>query len=166
MGLAGCTFVTPQTTTKHYDASDGVTGTVGDVKVLNALAITGGDDVEGANLVFSAVNSSDDDVDLTVQFEASGSKDDVTAELAPGLTKIGSGDEGQFLLEGADAVPGALLKVYFQYGDEPGKELLVPVLDSSWAEYADLVPTAPPTPTTKPAPLPTAPATDPPATDG
>jgi hypothetical protein len=44
------------------------------------------------------------------------------------------------LLEGIDAEVGGLLPLYFQYGDAEGVEKLVPVLDSSLPEYADLAP--------------------------
>ena len=42
VGTAGCGFIAPQATTKHYDASDGVSGNVGQIDVRNAFIVTDG----------------------------------------------------------------------------------------------------------------------------
>ena len=51
------------------------------------------------------------------------------------------------LLPGLDTPPGALVKIYFQYGDESGKQIDVPVLDTALEEYDGLLPSPMPTPT-------------------
>src|ERR1700710_1284550 len=56
-GTAGCGFVAPQATTKHYDASDGVGGTVGQIDVRNAMIITDASDGTVGNLVVTLVNN-------------------------------------------------------------------------------------------------------------
>jgi len=157
IALTGCNFFTPQQTLVPYEPSDGVSAEVGDVHVLNALVIS--DDGVSGNLLFSALNSSSDDVDLTVQYESDGEKVTLDVDVAGGATTtFGFGEGGQLFLAGIDTVPGGLLPVYFQYGDEQGRQLLVPVLDGQLNGYGDLLPTATPTPTpvaTDPAATPT-----------
>jgi hypothetical protein len=159
MTLAGCNFFTPQSTLVPYDPSDGVSAQVGDVHVLNALIVSE-DGVDG-NLLFSALNSGSDDVDLTLQFESNGEKVTLDVDVAAGTTGVfGFGESGQLFLAGIDTQPGGLLPVYFQYGDEQGRQLLVPVLDGELEQYQGLLPTPTPTPTptetATPTPTPTA----------
>jgi hypothetical protein len=146
--LAGCNFVTPIATLNPYDPSDGVSTRIGDVDVLNALVIS--EDGESGNLVLSAVNTSDADVTLLVQYESDGDRVDHEIEIdAHGRTDVGGfNDSEQLFLTGIDTAPGGLLSIYFQYGDEQGKQLGVPVLDASLPQYGDLTPETPtPTPT-------------------
>jgi hypothetical protein len=163
VALAGCNFITPQATLVPYDSSDGVSASIGDVDVLNALVLS--DDGMDGNLVFSALNSSSDDVELSVQFESEGDKVTLDVDIeAQSTGQFGFGDHGQLFLPGIDTRPGGLLPVYFQYGDEQGRQLLVPVLDGALEQYAPLLPTPTPTPTETPIPIETGAATDPAAT--
>jgi len=143
LGVAACA---PIASLKPYDASDGVSTTVGQVKVLNALVLTkSGKD---GNLLFSAYNPTDGPVDLNVQYGEGGDRTTVVATLKPdATTDFGYGKKGQFLLPGLGAKPGSLAHVYFQYGNEEGSELTVPVLDGSLPQYQNLLPTPTPTPT-------------------
>ncbi len=137
----------PVTSLKPYDPSDGVSTTVGEVKVLNALVIT----KAGAtgNLLFSAYNNSSELVQLNVQYDVKGVKHTRTATLLPDTTSdFGYGSAGQFLMPGLDTRAGALVKIYFQYGSQPGQQIDVPVLDGQLAPYSTLLPT--PTPTATP----------------
>jgi hypothetical protein len=149
IALAGCNFLTPQATLKPYDPSDGVSVSVGDVDVLNALILS--EDGVSGNLVFSALNTGSKDVDLTVQYESNGEKVDLEIPLDAGATTdLGFGDEGQLFLADIDTQPGGLLAVYFQYGDAQGRQLLVPVLDGALEQYSPYLPTPTPTPTPDP----------------
>ena len=155
--LAGCNFVTPQATLQHYDPSDGVSTVVGDVHILNALVLS--EDGENGNLLFSAVNDSGDTVELTAQYASDGDKTDLSFEV-PASTNaaFGFGDGGQVYLESIDAKPGSLVAIYFHYGSEEGRELLVPVLDGSLEQYQPYLPVTPtpvPTETGAPTPNPT-----------
>jgi hypothetical protein len=146
--LAGCNFITPQATLKPYDASDGVSGKVGDIDLLNAFVIS--EDGVNGNLVLTALNHGGKSVTLAIQYESDGEKVDLTVKVAGnGSTDLGGfNDSEQLYLSGIDTIPGGLLPVYFQYGDEPGHQLMVPVLDASLEQYGDLVPQTPtPTPT-------------------
>lgn len=146
MGLAGCSlFASPQTQFP-YDPSDGVRVTVGDVRLLNIIVFT--EDGEDGNLVATAVNTSDSDIDLRLQYVSGGDKVDVEVTVPGGESVgFGSGENGQLFLPEIDAKPGDLLQIYVQYGDVPGKQVDVPVLDASLPEYDGLLPTPTPTPT-------------------
>ena len=152
--LTGCSLFAVHQTLHPYDASDGVSVTVGDVRLLNVLVFT--EDGEDGNLTAAAVNSGDEDVDLVLQYESDGEKVDVEVEVpARSTVRLGMGDDGQLFLPGIETPAGALLKVYVQYGSTPGKQIEVPVLDTRLEEYDGLLPTPMPTPTESATPEPT-----------
>ena len=144
LGASGCSMLTYQATTEHYDASDGVSLDVGDLDLRNVLVVS--EDGEDGNLIMTVVNNGDDDVELGVQF-GEGGGDVQTIEIEAGNT-VAFGVEAAeseeqlepLLLEGIDTQPGALLTMYFQYGDAEGIDKQVPVLDARLPEYADLAP--------------------------
>lgn len=143
LGVAACA---PIASLKHYDPSDGVSAAVGQIKVLNALVLTksGAD----GNLLFSAYNPTDESIQLNVQYGDDGDRTTLHASLKPDATShFGWGKNGQFLLAGLGVESGSLAHIYFQYGDEEGRELTVPVLDGAISQYQDLLPTPTPTPT-------------------
>jgi hypothetical protein len=149
VALAGCNFFTPQSTLVPYDSSDGVSTTVGDVHILNAVVLS--EDGVNGNLVFSALNSGTDAVELAVQYESGGEKVTVDVPVDAGTTgEFGFGEGGQLFLADIDTQPGGLLPIYFQYGDAQGRQLLVPVLDGALEQYAPFLPTPTPTPTPQP----------------
>lgn len=151
VGVAACA---PIATLKPYDASDGVSTTVGQVKVLNALVLTKSGST--GNLLFSAYNPTDSQIELNVQYGDAGHRTTVQATLKPDTTtNFGYGKHGQFLLSGLDTKPGSLTQIYFQYGDEEGSQLTIPVLDGSLPQYQNLLPTPTPTPTPTPSLTPT-----------
>ena len=50
-------------------------------------------------------------------------------------------DDTQIIILNPGVKVGGLLPVYFQYGDNEGKQLLVPVMNAdNHPEYADLLP--------------------------
>ena len=138
LGTSACNFVAPQATSDMYEPSDGTATTVGDVKVANALLISA--DGEEANLVANFINTSDSRVRVTLQYKSGSQKVDETITVGAGQVKQVGGDGIEVVLQDIDAKPGDLFPVYLQYGDAEGKQLLVPVLDGTQAEYADLLP--------------------------
>lgn len=139
MTATGCTFGAEIATQKDYDPSDGVGTEVGELLVRNALLI--GDDPETLNLVMTVVNSGDSDKRLSVQWNAGGER--VSEEVfvsADGRTAFGSADQAQILITASTDLIGGLVPIFFSYGNAPGVELLVPVLDGSLPEYELLVP--------------------------
>ncbi|WP_382303874.1 hypothetical protein [Herbiconiux sp. UC225_62] len=150
-GTAGCAFITPQATKNIVETSDGVNGTVGDVHVRNATLIS--EDGSLASMLVSFVNVGDKSQKLTVQYEDGETGERVSEQVTvPGegvITSFG-GDDGEQILLNNVSKPGSLFPVYFQYGDVEGKQLLVPVLNTSLPEYSGLAPTPTPTPTVTP----------------
>lgn len=141
-GTAGCGFIAPQATTKHYDASDGVSGTVGQIDVRNALIVTSDTSNKTGNLVVTLVNNDSTSHDVTI---SAGDQNDAKVTVKPGEVKqVGAtphkDSASNVFLTNFTAQPGSLYPVYFQYGDETGVQLKVPVLDGGLEEYKDLVP--------------------------
>lgn len=160
VGTAGCAFITPQATTKIVEAANGVNGKVGTVDIRNATLIS--DDGENASLLVTFSNSARESRALTLQYEADGTKSEMTIPVAGnGNTSFGADAESQVVLRGIDAKAGSLFPIYFQYGDAEGKQLLVPILTTEFEEYTGLAPT--PLPTVTPTPVP---STTPPPADG
>lgn len=138
LGTSACNFVAPQATLEVYDASDGTSANVGDLRVLNAMLIT--ETGDEANLVASVVNQSGDRVRLKLQYESGSEKVDKRITVGAGeVQDLGPSGLG-ISLEEIDAKPGDLFPVYLQYGDVEGEQLLVPVLDGTLPQYADLLP--------------------------
>lgn len=138
LGTSACNLVAPQATTNNYDPSDGVSGRTGDLKIRNAMIIVGENGTDG-NLV-AAVTNGGDAQSLSIQF-GEGEDETVTAAIPEQSTvSFGTAEDDPILLEGIDAEAGSLVEVFFQYGNETGVEILVPVLDGALEEYSDLVP--------------------------
>ena len=144
--LAGCSLWMEPETQVPYDPSDGTNANIGELQLRNVLVVSE-DGVDG-NLVMTIVNMGDNDVEVALQYETDGKKHDLTIEV-PGdaSTQFGSGDAGQLLLEDIGTLPGGLLDLYMQYGDVPGKQLQVPVVNGTKPPYEGLLPTPTPTPT-------------------
>lgn len=138
--LTGCTFGATQSTLQPYDPSDGIGTNVGDVQIRNALLIS--DDGEVATLSVNLINSGAQNVALQVSWESDTGRTSENVSLDAGSTLSLGTPTNPLTLSGIDAAPGSLFPVYFQYGDIPGSEIRVPVLDGSLPEYADLVPTS------------------------
>lgn len=150
-GTAGCAFITPQATTEIVETSDGVNADIGSVAIRNATLIS--EDGELASLLVSFVNTGEGAQQLLVQYEdeITGKRVNQKVFIDEGTTSFGAKGTEQILLKNVTA-PGSLFPVYFQYGDEPGKQIMVPVLNTSLPEYDGLAPTPTPTATLFPAP--------------
>lgn len=142
LGATGCSLIAPQGTTVPYAPSDGVDVNVAEgVDVRNILLIedeTG----ENLNVVFTAMNRTGQEQDLSVKFVAEGGNS-ATAEFAlpAGTTAFGN-PEGEFapVLVTIDGVAaGATVPAYFQAAGAPEAEHNVPVLDGTLLEYQDYV---------------------------
>lgn len=155
LGSTGCAFFVPQATQLPYEPSDGVSTTVGDIKVRNAMAIT--EDGTDVNLVMVVVNSGTKAQSVRFEYnfgdDAEGTAGVDHVDIAPGETiSFGNGEDATHLvLDDADVALGSLMPVFVQYGNETGKQMLVPVLDNTLPGYSDLVPTITPLATPTPA---------------
>jgi hypothetical protein len=143
-GTAGCGFIAPQATTKHYDASDGVGGSVGSIDIRDAMIITDAKNGTVGNLVLTLVNTGSTSEQVAIS-AGDGSSSAAHVTVGPGqITQLGQNPEDggrhNVLIPEFSTKPGGLYKVYFQYGDQTGVNLTVPVLDGRLPEYSNLVP--------------------------
>jgi hypothetical protein len=153
ISTTGCSLFSVKATQIQYEPSDGTATNLGDIKLRNVLAIS--EDGETVNLVLTANNSSDKGVFVNLQYNDGAGE--AQLYVAGNSTKsIGQPDEDSVILTDAEVEIGALMPLYAQYGDTPGKELLVPVFDGSLGEYSTLVPVEPTsTPSAEPTSTPT-----------
>lgn len=144
LSTAGCTFFAPQTTLKPYEPSDGVNTQIGDVYIRNVLLLA--DHHGDASLLANVVNESDNGVKVSFQYEGENSdgdkgKVDTSVFANPGkVSSLGGFQDDQVVLKGIDAEPGTLFPIFVQYGDQTGKQLMVPVLDGTLKPYDELLP--------------------------
>lgn len=140
LGATGCTLSAEIATMKEYDPSDGVGTEVGELALRNIMLITN-DDGE-ANLVMTIVNTGGADASLNVQYSDGGSEINKTIDVpgSPALLRVGDDPSAAVLFSGSDVIPGGLAPLYFQYANNPGELVLVPVLDGTLPEYELLVP--------------------------
>lgn len=154
-GLTGCNMISPQRTTMEYAASDGVNVDLGDIAVRNALLVVDSDTetASQANLVFTAVNPTDQNAQITVAV-AGGAPTQIALPNNPesDVVKVGFGDTGPQLVTG-QFVSGTTVEVKFTatYTDAEGAQQtqevthLVPVLGATdpanvLEEYSTLAP--------------------------
>ncbi|WP_166980977.1 hypothetical protein [Paramicrobacterium fandaimingii] len=143
LGTSGCGFLAPQATTIHYDASDGVGGSVGDIDVRNALVIANEDGTVG-NLVVTVVNNGSSAHSVTIEF-ANGTSTEVVID-ADGIFTFSAPtaddtERENIVIDPLDAKVGSTTEIFFQYGSETGVSLDVPVYNNDLPEYSTLVPT-------------------------
>ena len=139
-GTAGCDLIAPQATETHYDASDGVNGQTGDVKIRNAFLVAG--DGNAVNLVATFVTSGSGLE--TIKIEPNGDPTLTQSfELSAGTTVVGN--ETRIQINGLTIAPGGLFPVYFVAGTGEGVRLQLPVLDGSLEPYSSYTPTPVPT---------------------
>lgn len=155
LSTAGCSFFATQATLKKYDPSDGVGTTVGTVSVRNALLLTA--DGEEASLLINLINTGEHTVNVKIQYTNSDGPVTSTYRLTSGEAEtFGTKKTKKIVFQDIDTKAGALFPVYVTYGSKTGKELMVPILDGTQAEYAGLLPAPEPTatPTNPPVPVP------------
>jgi hypothetical protein len=142
IGTTGCTFIAQQATLIQYDPSDGIGTEVGNVAVRNAVALINKDG-HAISLMVTFVNTGSKIANVNVQYQSGGEKTTITKSVRAGdvATYGTSPDDTQIIILNPGVEAGGLLPVYFQYGDNEGKELLVPVLNAdNHPEYKDLLP--------------------------
>jgi hypothetical protein len=157
----GCTLFAVQGTLRHYEPSDGIGATVGQVKVRNAIALSS--DGKDVAIVMTVVNEGDSTANVTFQAtDSTGAKTDHTVAVqAHSAVSVGNEGDAQLVFRGVNTTVGGLLPIYVQYSNTEGKQILVPVLDGSMESYANLLPSpepsvsATPTVTATPTPTPT-----------
>jgi len=144
-GTTGCSLFAPQATTTRYEASDGVGADVGELAIRNAIVIS--DNGKTGNLIVTVANNGSTGHALGVQYKtATGRANTSIVVDAKKTVVLGTGETTPLELKNIDSIPGSLMPIYFQYGEVPGRQLLVPVLTTAQSAYSTLGPTATPTP--------------------
>ncbi|TFD69464.1 hypothetical protein [Cryobacterium ruanii] len=155
LGTSACGFFASPATSIAYDASDGVSGEVGELHIRNGILFS--TDGQLASLVVTVVNPTDTLTSVLVQYESSTGKVSQSVPVEANTTvTFGTAGAPSVILENMDSQPGSLFPVFFQYGEETGTELLLPVLTGFQAEYDGLLPTLAPTETPTPSATPAA----------
>ena len=153
--LAGCSATNPIQTQDQYDASDGVSVRLGDVRASNLMILSAAEGKEGV-LLGALTNTGADGVTVTVTFGAPGEGGD--AAPAADATTVDVPARGTVLLTGSlgsdeddtkvdvrvsqtPAAPGGVALVGIDVDTAGSTAVQVPVLDGTLPDYATLLPT-------------------------
>ncbi|CAN5186488.1 hypothetical protein BH11ACT4_BH11ACT4_23100 [soil metagenome] len=142
-GTAGCTFISQQATLIRYDPSDGIGATIGGLDVRNMIALIN-DDGHAVSLLVTIVNNDSSGQMLNLQYSSAGQKTSIS-KYVNGNSTASFGNavgEKQIIILNPDTKAGALYPVYLQAGDDPGQQVLVPVLPADLPQYKELAPPA------------------------
>jgi len=152
-GVAGCAVFSPPTVLRPYVPSDGLSATVGDVSVRNALVVAPAADQPGV-VSAALVNSGEQAAQVTVTVTSGSTPTTSTFTVGPGTTfTIGSGSgaptetggdaesatSGWLQLPSVAEVPGELIPMTFAAGGATAS-LNAPIVRPCFA-YAELTPT-------------------------
>jgi hypothetical protein len=135
--LAGCSATNPITTSFDYDPSDGVSERLGDVRVGNLMVLTSEEGAAGTVLGF-VTNSGSQDASVTL---AVGGEESASIDVpAGGTVRLGPDCDETIDVDAVPARPGSKVEVDVTSDVGGSSSVLVPVLDGTLPEYADLVP--------------------------
>lgn len=131
----------PQGTLEPYAPSDGVDVSIENVDVRNIMLIAD-ESGENFNVVFGAVNTTEEPQDLAISFTNEGAQKARAEFTVPtGNTLFGNpeGEEAPVLVSIPGVIPGATVDAYFQQAGADEVHHRVPVLDGTLEEYKDYV---------------------------
>lgn len=132
--LSGCAALSPMSTQEPYNPGDGVSLDLGDVAVRD-LVVVGTAEGEPATVLAFVVNSSPDDVTVTIASEgAAPATVDVPAGSA---TQISPAGEEGVVLESLGVALGAMLPLTVQLDGDPPAQIAVPTVSTSDPVYTD-----------------------------
>ena len=139
LGTTGCSMISPQATTIHYAAAEGVNvpDSSGPVQIRNVFFVVD-EDGTTANLVGAFVNETPEA--QTATFQIGDGSDIYPVQLKPETT-VSFGNKGgeQMRIDGFTGKLGGTVPVVFQSGGETA-EVQVPVLDGTLDYLEDAVP--------------------------
>ena len=160
LSLAGCSLSGTVSSLQPYAPSDGVQVDAQSLKARNVLIIQG--DSGRAVLIGSFVNSSQEDLVGSVQTKDSAGQDIRVEFAVKAGTKFDLGYNGNSaLVIDLAGTPGKIANIFVIEGNGPGKEIRVPILDGTLAEYKEIFATLPGAATsTEPSAEPTEPAAE------
>lgn len=133
--LAGCSYVNPIVTQKSYAASDGAQLVVDEFDAVHLMVVTSGQG-EPAALVGTLFNSSSEDIDIEISFDAmTATQLTVPARSSVQLSPV----DGVEVLGTSPVLPGLLAQVGFASGGTGFYQVQAPVMDATLPEYRELV---------------------------
>lgn len=140
MGLAACSVTNPITTSFDYDGSDGVAAALGDLRLGNLIVLT---EAEGAPGTLVGQVTNQGAASATVAFGVAGVQLGQPLDVGTGQTVIVGPDRDRSVdLDAVPVPPGAFLEVTVAVDTAGTTTVQVPVLDGTFPEYTDLVPSA------------------------
>lgn len=142
-GASGCTFVNPVASTDVYAPSEGSQLDIETIKVRNLAYVTDGA-AKGA-LVGAFVNSGTSVAKVSIQYTDATTSEKLTAALeVPAGKKVTLGTQyAAPLVIDLAGIPGSLTTVYISENGGTGRELRIPVLDGTLAEYKAILDSLP-----------------------
>lgn len=130
---AGCGYIHQQPTTFHYDASDGVSANVGDIRVRNIMVVTNDAESEG-RLLGTVLNGADREATVTVDTGKATARIEVPANSEVHL------EDDETLVDPAGVLPGKMLEgTKISVGGQ-STTTDVPVLNGALDEYRQYIP--------------------------
>ncbi len=160
LGTSGCGFMSPIASIEVYAPSDGAQINLENVKVRNFIYLTNGNG--GEALFGSIVNSGATATTFKIQYtdEASAKKREVAFSLLPGQ-KLDLGYNGNSaLIIDLAGKAGQIANIFVIEANGTGKEIRVPIMDGTLAEYKELVASLPGSSSIEPSPEATEPAAE------
>jgi len=146
--VAGCSATNPYTTLEGYQPADTEVVNLGPVQVASLAVFTEAEGEPGA-LVARIVNSSPDEMSVTITAEAPSSLDETFTVAGQTTLAVGPDEETTVTIPSVSERPGKTIPMTVTNGDTT-EEVTVPVLTDNFPEYATLVPTPTPPPTATP----------------
>ncbi len=138
VSTTGCSITDNIASLQQYAPSDGVSANYGDVKLRNFIYVVEG---EHRHLIGSIVNSGLKNQTITLQYTdaATGDKTNFDVTVLAGQ-KLDFGFNEQPSLEfNILGVAGGTTSLYILQTGTPAQEVVVPVLDGTLPEYADVI---------------------------
>lgn len=138
LSTTGCSITSNIASLQQYAPSDGVSLNYGDVKLRNFIYVVEG---ESRHLIGSIVNSGLSNQTITLQYVDAATGDTTNHEvtvLAGQKLDFGFNEQPSFDFN-ILGVPGGNTSLYVLQADTPAEELVVPVLDGTLPEYADVI---------------------------
>lgn len=137
-GATGCGLFAPQATTDPYAPSDGIEATFSGLDVRNLLLVQA-EDGEHFNVVFTAVNTTLDSVELRISFVNRDGSAEAAADflVEPGTQPFGDpdGKNEPVIVAIPGLAAGDTVTAYLQVSGSEDLERQVPVLDGTLPEY-------------------------------
>ncbi|MCA4134475.1 hypothetical protein [Arthrobacter sp. M4] len=143
LSVTGCGYINAQQTTHQYAASDGIREDFGPFQLRNIVIVSEGEGKPG-RVIGAVYNTSKSDATLTIK--GSGGSQTSVSVKAGAYTLLNDSTDAA-TLSNAGGKPGSLAPVTLSAPGTSAREIKVPVMDGTLAEYKTYLPTPSATPT-------------------